>query len=266
MSLRVRTWSLIGGVALVAGGLAAGHVATARAAGPPTVCSGGSVASGTYASLEIAGFCAIDSGPVTVAGNLTVDPGAGLNAAFGGSDLTVGGNLTVGSKGILVLGCEPEAFSCFNQDPNGPPLSTHDVVSGNLSADQALMMLVHNNHIGRNMTQTGGGGGVTCGVFPLGPDGPPAYSTYEDNVVGGNATVNGLQTCWFGFIRNSVANNVSLSDDVNADRDGNEVVTNSIAHNLNCSGDSPAPQVGDSQGGVNTVGGRATGQCAGLVG
>jgi len=42
-------------------------------------------------------------------------------------------------------------------------------------------------------------------------------------------------------------------------------VTNTIQHNVNCLGDSPAPQLGDSGGTKNTVSGRATGQCVGLV-
>src|SRR5262252_10398200 len=118
--------------------LAAGGVAVvlpllpvaASAAGGNATCSGGSVAAGTYQSLTVTGFCSVDSGPVTVTKNLTVAHGAALVAAFGGSDLNVGGNLTVGSHAILVLGCEQEAFPCLN-DPNA---ATSDHVGGNLTA------------------------------------------------------------------------------------------------------------------------------------
>ena len=89
---------------LVGTGLAAFMVGTgapaAIAAGGGTTCTGGSVAPGTYSSLVIAGACSIDSGPVTVLKNLTVQPGADLYAAFSGSDLTVGGNLDV-KKGAV---------------------------------------------------------------------------------------------------------------------------------------------------------------------
>ena len=119
--------------------------------------------------------------------------------------------------------------------------------------------------IGGNVTQSGGGGGVNCSTFPLGPDGPPAFSTYEDNSIGGNASVTGLRTCWLGFIRNAVTRNINFNDNVNFDPDGNEVVTNSAGSNLNCSGNSPAPQIGDSGGSPNTVHGKATGQCAVLT-
>src|SRR5215467_14835426 len=108
----------------------------ASAAGGNATCSGGSVAAGTYRSLMVTGFCSVDSGAVTVTKNLTVAHGAALLAAFGGSDLNVGGNLTVGSHAILVVGCEPEAFPCLN-DPNA---STSDHVGGNLTATAALMV------------------------------------------------------------------------------------------------------------------------------
>jgi hypothetical protein len=252
-----RVASVVTGL-LVLFGIQAG---TASATGAAT-CSGGSVAAGHYSSLTIAGFCTLDAGNVSVSLNLTVAPGAGLLAAFGGSNLIVGQNVSVGAGSILVLGCEPEAFPCFNDNPVSPTMSTHDTVGLNLIADGALMMLIHGNHIGRNVSQSGGGGGVTCNLFPVGPNGPPAYSTYEDNTIGGNASISGVQTCWMGFIRNTVAGNVNYTNNVLADPDGNEVVTNTIGRNLNCSGNDPVPQVGDSQGSPNTVGGRATGQCA----
>ena len=103
------------------------------------------------------------------------------------------------------------------------------------------------------------------GGSPVRPEGPPAYSTFEDNTIGRNASVSGLGTCWLGFIRNTVTGNVNFNDNVTADPDGNELVTNSAGTNLNCSGNSPQPQFGDSEGNLNTVGGKATGQCVGLT-
>jgi len=49
-----------------------------------------------------------------------------------------------------------------------------------------------------------------------------------------------------------------------ADPDGNEYVTNVIHGSFRCSGNSPAPQVGDSEGDPNVVTGHEFGQCAGL--
>lgn len=48
------------------------------------------------------------------------------------------------------------------------------------------------------------------------------------------------------------------------DTDGNEIVTNTIHGDLNCWGNDPPPQVGDSEGSPNHVTGRETGQCLGL--
>lgn len=235
--------------------------AAASAASGKATCTGGSIAAGTYRSLTVTGSCSVDAGAVTVTKSVTVARGAALLAAFGGSDFTVRGNLTVKSHAILVLGCEQEAFPCFN-DPNA---STSDRVGGNLTATGALMVLVHHNTIAGNVTQSGGGGGVNCSTFPLGASGPPAYSAYEDNAIGRNASVTGLRTCWLGFIRNSVARNVNFSNNRTFDPDGNEVVTNTIRRNLNCHANSPAAQLGDSGGSLNTVGGKATGQCKALA-
>jgi len=57
---------------------------------------------------------------------------------------------------------------------------------------------------------------------------------------------------------------VNINGNVVADPDGNEIVTNTIHGNLNCAGNDPAPQVGDSEGSPNQVTGRKTGQCVDL--
>jgi len=196
---------------------------------------------------------------------VSVLPGAALLAAYGGSDLTVGQNLTVGANGVLVLGCEPEAFICLNDpDQEVGTLITNDHIGGNLVATGSLAVLTHHDTVGHNVVLAGGGGGLNCdpqdALF-----GSPAYATFEDNAIGGNAVISGWQSCWLGFIRNTVTRNVNFTNNSTFDPDGNEVVTNTIGGNLNCSGNDPAPQVGDSGGTENTAA-RATGQCVGLVG
>jgi hypothetical protein len=57
---------------------------------------------------------------------------------------------------------------------------------------------------------------------------------------------------------------VNLNDNVLADPDGNEYVSHAIHGGLNCAGNTPAPQVGDSEGTPNVVTGQKTGQCAGV--
>jgi hypothetical protein len=146
----------------------------AASVGGDATCFGGSVAAGVYSNLSIAGFCNVDSGSVTVEHNLIVLPGGTLNAQFGGtdtgpapSDVTVGGNLDVQTNGVLVLGCEPGHFTCQNDpDPStGGTFSNSASVGGNLTAEDALAVVVHVTAIGRNVTMSGGGGGVTCSGF-----------------------------------------------------------------------------------------------------
>ena len=218
--------------------------------------------SGTYASITLKGVCTVNAGNVTVRGDVIVKTGGGLNAAFGGSTLKIGHDLVVLRGGLLALGCEPVFFICMNDpDQTVGTLVTNDSVGGNLVSQYGLLVLSHHNWIGGSVIQSGGGGGVTCSVFPLGPSGPPAYSDYEDNVIRGSATVVGLRTCWVGFIRNTVSHDVVFSNNVLADPDGNEVVQNTIGHNLFCLGNVPAAQIGDSMGALNDVDGRAFGQC-----
>ena len=95
-------------------------------------------------------------------------------------------------------------------------------------------------------------------------DGNGFFSTVEDNVIRGGATINGYSGFWLGFIRNTVHGNVILSNNNMDDPDANEYVTNRIKGNLVCHNNSPAPQVGDSEGQPNVVSGRKVDQCAGL--
>jgi hypothetical protein len=240
--------------------------ATAAAQPGALTCHGGSIPGGIYQSVTVRGHCSLDHGTVIVGGNLTVRRGAALNAAFGGSDLVVRRNVIVEHRAILVLGCEPNAFVCLNDpDQQTGTLSTNDRIGGNLIGHHPLMMLVHKSIVAGAIRQTGGGGGAVCTVFPLGPDGPPAYSTYEDTFVGHGVTVTGLRTCWLGFIRNTVVHNVTLRRNRLGDADGNEYVSNIIGGNLRCWRNNPHAQLGDSAGSPNIVGGRATGECRKLA-
>jgi hypothetical protein len=233
-------------------------------------CIGGSVAPVIYSNLNIAGLCNVDSGSVTVEHNLTVLPGGTLNAQFGGtdavpaSDVTVGGNVIVQANAVLVLGCEPVHFICANDpDQSVGSYSTADTVAGNLTAENALAVVVHVTAIGHNVTLNGGGGGVTCNGFIQELLAPP-YGDFEDITIGNNLTISGWQSCWLGAFRDTIRGNVNWQSNVTADPDGNEIATNSIGRNLNCTGNSPNPQIGDSGGSLNLVSGNANGQCANL--
>jgi hypothetical protein len=246
-------------------------LAVPAAAAPPQQpgaykCHGGSIPAGVYASVTVWGRCNLDSGTVVVGGNVEVQTGAALVAAFGGSDLVVRRDVVVKHGAILVLGCEPEAFVCLNDpDQKKGSLSTNDRIGGDLIGWRPLMMLVHKNIVAGSIMHYRGGGGISCKNFPLGPSGPPAYSTYEDNFVGGRVSVTGLRTCWFGFIRNTVVHGVVLTGNRLADPDGNEYVSNIIGGGLRCRGNRPQAHVGDSGGSPNLVAGRTTGGCRRLI-
>jgi hypothetical protein len=260
-SLRVKLFVLVAVLGLGTA-MQVGVPAVAWAANGSYACSGGSIPAGSYKDVTVNGTCSVDQGNVTVSHNLIVSSGAELLAAFGGSDLQVGHDLTVGKNAVLVLGCEPDAFTCFNDNSN--TMSTSDRVGHDLTSTDALAVLVHHSAVGHDAAQSGGGGGVNCDSRPE-LQGSPAYATYEDNSIGHDASIVGWQSCWLGFIRNTVSHDVTFNNNVTADPDGNEVVTNSIDHDLSCAGNAPAPQVGDSAGSHNRVGHRATGQCAALA-
>jgi hypothetical protein len=240
--------------------------AASDAAGART-CSGGSVAAGSYSSLTITGSCKLDSGNVNVAHDVTVGPGGELLAAFGGSDLHVGGNVTVQSNAVLILGCEPDAFPCVNDpDQVHGTLMTHDSVGRNLIAQGALAVIVHATNVGSNTVVQGGGGGVTCNSTIPNVPGPPAYIDFEDDTIGGNSIIEGVHSCWAGYIRNHVSRNVIYLGNAFADPDASELTTNNVGGNMVCFGNSPQVQFGDSQGTPNVVGGRAIGECKNVVG
>ena len=109
-----------------------------------------------------------------------------------------------------------------------------------------------------------GGVDIQGGSGPFGPPFDVTWNAIEDNVIHGHVQVVGYDGFWMGFIRNHVFGTVTMRDNTLADPDGNEYVSNTIHGSFQCSGNSPAPQVGDSEGEPNVVTGRATGQCAGL--
>jgi hypothetical protein len=238
-------------------------------------CSGGtamaptSLPAGTYASVEVSSgaVCGVDAGQVVVQGNVTVDSTGSLVAAFAQnmgapgttSGITVDGNVSVATGATLILGCENPAFTCIDD----ATLASPDTVQGSITATGALGVLVHDSTIGTDVVETGGGGGVNCtptGIFNA--FGSPAYSDYEDNTIGGNLRVSGLQSCWFGALRDKIGGSFSYMKNTLADPDASENFTNTIAGNMLCSGNSPVVHYGDSSGSPNMVAGFGTGECA----
>jgi hypothetical protein len=246
----------------------------------PSTCSGTldapGVLAGTYhSSVVVSGVCAVDGGAATIFGNLTLSPGSVLNATFalndspggsGTSSLTVLGSVNVLSNAVLGMGCEANAQPCTD-DPNaatGGTLSGSNHVFGGLNAWSPLGVIVHASTINGSVNELGGGGGLSCdvptsGIFSLLQS--PVFSDYEDNSVGGNLVVTGLQTCWTGILRNNVGGSIIDAKNTFGDPDANEALTNTVQQNMWCFGNSPNVQYGDSDGSPNQVRGFALGEC-----
>lgn len=261
------------------------------------VCSGGIVPSGTYSSMLVTGSCYLPSGSVVVRRSLTVAPGALLDAATPlnpsatGPDglpgaLKVRGDVLVRPGAVLLMGCDPSA-AC----QSGSTIDM-DRIGGSLVSLGGLGVVVHSVHIDDDAVLFGGGGGPsvldqpgsgTClgnqttntppPVPPLwasdpslgngaGPGVPiPVFSNFENNSIGGNLVVAGLQSCWFGALRNHVGHNAVFAFNRMGDPDANEIATNTVDSNLVCFANNPAVQYGDSGGSPNMVGGHAFGEC-----
>jgi hypothetical protein len=228
----------------------AGAVGRSVAAYGNVTCHSGSVKSGTYSGLVIAGFCSVVSGAtVTVEHNLAVDPGAVFDAVSV-STVNVHGNVTVGARAIAGFGCSPE-INCH--------ALTDDHIGGSLISNGAKATVLEQEIIGGNLTLYRGGGSMNCNLTKL--FGGPYFSVIEDSTIGGWVSVKGLRSCWFGMIRTHVSGNATINNNKMGDPDAMEIVTNVIGGNLACWDDSPHPQVGDSQGTPNMVGGKKLGEC-----
>ncbi|MEA2581807.1 MAG: hypothetical protein QOE83_2699 [Actinomycetota bacterium] len=135
---------------------------------------------------------------------------------------------------------------------------TTGTIGDGVHADHAASVQIHFATIYGGIDIRGGSG-------PFGGPFDVTWNTIEDSYVHGGVAIVGYDGFWMGFIRNHTGQGaVKLRNNVLADPDGNEYVTNHIHGNLRCSGNSPAPQVGDSGGLRNHVSGRKVGQCADL--
>jgi hypothetical protein len=186
----------------------------------------------------VTGQCVVNNGPAQVAGALDIKDGSVLIAAYGmnGSSLTVNGNVTVGQGATFILGCNTTSSPCFD-DPNqsAPTLTSPGKVTGDVTENAPLGVIVHSSTIGGSVTQTGGGGGMNCnpsGFFST--IGSPVFSTYEDNTVTGGITIKNVSSCWLGVIRNHIGKTLKIAYNSMADPDAIEVESNVIKRNLDC--------------------------------
>jgi len=222
--------------------------------------------------MIISGVCYMPVGTITVRGDLTVQPGALLDATSPGdpaanprqaATVVVGENMSVGKGAVLFLGCSP-FISC-------PTAVNYDRIGGSLTATGALGVVVHSVTIGGSFVLKGGGDGIAghaaCVADPApwsrdsSLSGIPIYSDAEDNSIAGNISVVGLKSCWLASLRNRVGGNATYVGNTMGDRDAMEITNDLIGGNLICTDNVPSVQFGDSASAPNLVGGRATGEC-----
>jgi hypothetical protein len=91
--------------------------------------------------------------------------------------------------------------------------------------------------------------------------GSPPFTDAEDNSIGGNLTITGLQSCRLGALRNSGRGSVLVAGNTMADPDAMEVLANKIHGSIACFNNSPAVQYGDSGSSPNQVKRHAFGEC-----
>ena len=155
--------------------------------------------------------------------------------------ITIKGGLYVQSGATFVLG----------SDEN--PVDT-GTISGGVHADHPANLQIHHTTIHGGLVSHGGSG----------PEGGPfgiTWNAIEDNSISGTVTIDGYDGFWMGFLGNDAHGSVNLNDNVLVDPDGNEYASNTVHGNLNCAGNSPAAQFGDSGGVPNVVTGHKTGEC-----
>lgn len=237
----------------IAGAFAIAGPIPAAAAGSYT-CSGGVIPHGTYSSIIVTGFCSPDTGTIHVLKNLTIATGGAFDSPDASSTVTIDGNVDVQKGGLLALGCGP---SFDSPCPEGQDVTSNDTIHGNFGSEGATLLILHYDTFGGNVGVQGGGGGLNCDSFP--------FIDFDNNSIGGNASVNGLQTCWAGFSNNSIGGNASYTNNQTADGDGNFVGGNTVGRNLSCSGDSPTPHLSDFAPVPNSVAGHTSGQCVGEI-
>jgi hypothetical protein len=156
--------------------------------------------------------------------------------------VTIRGGVFVASGATFVLGGDETT-------------SSTGTISGGVHATNPASVQIHFATISGGL-QIQGGSGPVGGPFGI------TWNAIEDNRINGAVSINGYDGFWFGFIRNHVNGSVSLNNNVLAEADANEYVTNTIHGSLTCAGNSPAPQIGDSEGSPNSVTGAKLGQCA----
>ena len=221
-------------------------------------CTGGSIPSGTYASITVTGVCDVPAGAViTVRGDVKVKAGAVLDAQSAPSTITVWHDVTGAAGSMVGLGCQSPAYTGNSGhectvDPAGHSTIT---IKGDVTAYKAATVLLNGITVKGDVTLRGGGSPIPWSI--------------KNNTIGGNLTISGQTTEWLGVLFNKIGRNATLTNitltDSHPGAPGVYIVKNTVGRNLVCNGLTPGVSGGFVPGSVNVVGRHATGQCASLV-
>jgi hypothetical protein len=194
------------------------------------------------------------------------------SAMAGPNTTTCSGELAAGTYGRVVV---PEGAACFSEPPatirgglyisagatfvlgSDESQTNTGTITGGVHATNPASVQIH-------VATINGGVDIHGGSGPLGGPFGITWNAIERNHINGSVTIDGYDGFWFGFIGNHVNGSVRLNDNTVEDEDGNEYPSNVIHGTLQCLGNSPEPQFGDSGGEENQVTGRKTGQCVKL--
>ena len=203
---------------------------------------------------------------INVVGNINVAAGGFLDAQSAPSTITVGHNVTAASGSFLGFGCQPaNSIGKFagvpcTVEPDGHTTIT---VDGNVTATDANTVLLRATTVNGNITLSGGGGAAQGILIPW---------SLKGNTIGRNLTVSDVTADWLGVQFSRIGGNATLTNITATDPTDPtgtptiQIVVNTVGRNLNCTGLAPAVSGGLFPGEVNVVGGKATGQCANLMG
>lgn len=252
------------------------------------------VLTGTYAgNVVVNGVCLVNQGAASISGNLTITQGSAVVSAFGlddatgtgNSSLSVGKNVFVADGATLIMGCEPNFFSCLD-DPaasTGGTLTSTGSIGGSLFGDEALAVVVHASTIGRDAVSWGGGYGNNCATPTSSPSNSVSlqlwatvansapYTDFEDTSIHGSETVASLTSCWLGTARVKIGRDLLMLKNTLNDPDAIEILSNTVDHNLVCFGNTSVWDSAEASFGQttvyprtaepNTVGHHRLGQC-----
>lgn len=220
-------------------------------------CTGGSIPSGTYSDVVVAGQCSVDAGSViNVKGSILVLRDAVLDAQSAPATITVGHDVLGLSGSMVGLGCQPPEYTGNSAHPCAVQPDGHSDISvrGSVTILGATGVFLNGIDVGRNVTVLGGGSEIPWSI--------------KNDTIHGNLVVAGQTDEWIGVLFNTVDQNVILAgitltggnDATGSGTNSLFVVRNSIGRNIACMGVNPGVF-----GYGNTIAGHALGQCAALA-